>query len=432
MIQLNIFWFRRDLRIDDNHGLYLACSDDLPVLPVFIFDPDILKEFPDQEDRRVTFIYNTLENLNKILKTHQASLHIFFGKPTEVFQNLISEYSVSKIYCNHDYEPSSIERDLNIKKFLTSRNISFISCKDQVIFEKDDILNNDKKPYSIFTPYMKKWKLKYSSVKPDTFPSEKYLDSLLKKFSPFPDISLYGYKKIQFNFPEAAFNEPLIRNYHNNRDYPFLDGTSRLGIHLRFGTISIRSAVHEASVINEIWLNELIWREFFMQILWHFPSVTKQSFNKKYRTLLWRNNEDEFEMWCSAKTGFPIIDAGIRELVETGYMHNRVRMIAANFLTKILLIDWQWGERFFAKYLLDYELSSNNGNWQWAAGTGADAAPYFRIFNPDEQLKKFDPDLLYVNKYLNSQSINFNPKMVDYKECRERCLSFFKQGQLLR
>jgi deoxyribodipyrimidine photo-lyase len=259
---------------------------------------------------------------------------------------------------------------------------------------------------------MKKWKIRFSSEKPEYFPSENYLDSFLGKLSPFPHIIQFGYKKVVFNFPEPEFNEPIIRNYHNTRDFPFLDGTSRLGIHLRFGTISVRRAVLKASELNEVWLNELIWREFFMQ--------------------LWRNNEDEFERWCSGRTGFLIIDAGIRELIETGYMHNRVRMIVANFLTKILLIDWQWGERFFANYLLDYELSSNNGNWQWASGTGADAAPYFRIFNPDEQLKKFDPDQLYVKKYLNSSSLNLNTKMVDYKECRERCLTFFKQGHLLR
>ncbi len=428
MDKINIFWFRRDLRLDDNHGLYLALSDGLPVMPVFIFDPDILKEFPDQEDRRITFIYNTLEYLNQVLNTHHSSLHIFLGKPSDIFEKLSSEYTICNVFCNHDYEPSLIARDSEIKELLALRNIEFISCKDHVIFEKDDILNNEHKPYTVFTPYMKKWKEKFQTEKLRYFPSELRLDFLIKKIALFPELKKFGYNKVYFEFPGIELNDQIIRNYHLTRDYPYLEGTSRIGMHLRFGTVSVRKAVQKAAELNEIWLNELIWREFFIQILWHFPEVTNQSFNKKYRLLTWNNNEQEFEKWCTGKTGFPIIDAGMRELVETGHMHNRVRMITANFLTKILMIDWLWGERFFAKHLLDFELASNNGNWQWAAGTGADAAPYFRIFNPDEQLKKYDPDLLYVKKFVNPDSTNYPKKIADYKERRLQCFSFFKNG----
>jgi deoxyribodipyrimidine photo-lyase len=427
MQKINIFWFRRDLRLEDNNGLFQACKEDLPVMLIFIFDPDILKAFADPKDRRLTFIFNSLNNIQTQLKKKQKTLCVFFGKPVDIFEKLSENYQIQKVFCNHDYEPYSIQRDQNIMHFLNNKGIAFKSFKDQVIFEKDDILNNSGQPYTVFTPYMKKWKKLYFQNKSQNFQSENFLHNVFATKCTLHRIEDIGYQHIHFRFPEHKINERIIRNYHQTRDFPAMNGTSKIGIHLRFGTISVRKTVEKAIELNESWLNELIWREFFMQILWHFPHVASSSFKTKYNFIPWRNDEKEFERWCNAETGFPMVDAGIRELIETGYMHNRVRMLVANFLTKLLLIDWQWGELFFAKHLSDYELSSNNGNWQWAAGTGADATPYFRIFNPDEQIKRFDPDNKYIKEYVQFQSPFYPKPMIDYKFCRKRCLDVFSK-----
>lgn len=426
--RVNIFWFRRDLRLFDNHGLFMALSNDLPVLCLLIFDRDILKQFPNPADKRVTFIYNTLHDLNRELKSHGGNIEIAHGKPIEIFGRLSEKFDIQGVYSNNDYEPEAIQRDTNVKAFLNSKGIGFHNYKDQVIFEKNEIITDAEKPYTVFTPYMKKWKQKFITELPVLYSSEKLLYKIISTETPLPDIENIGYKHISFNFPSAQISNDIITNYHLTRDHPSTDGTSKLGIHLRFGTISIRQTVKKAYELNETWLNELIWREFFMQLLWNFPHVTKGAFRKKYNFISWRNNEDEFLRWCNGETGFPIVDAGIHELLETGYMHNRVRMITANFLTKLLLIDWQWGESFFAKHLLDYELSSNNGNWQWSAGTGADAAPYFRIFNPEEQLKKFDPELKYTKRFIHPFSASYPIPMIDYKYCRNRCIDVFKKS----
>src|SRR5690606_1162321 len=294
-----------------------------------------------------------------------------------------------------DYEPYAIERDTQIHDFLQQKNISFITFKDQVIFEKSEVMKPDGTPYTVFTPYSKKWKQKYLSNKPSFLASENYLYNFLQNVTyPFPSLSAIGFEDAGMNIPELDIGVGTIKNYNETRNIPVL-GTSFVGIHLRFGTVSIRHMVELANKLNEQWLNELIWREFFMMILFHFPHVANQSFRKKYDHIQWRNNEAEFELWCKGETGYPIVDAGMRQLNETGWMHNRVRLVVASFLTKHLLIDWRWGEAYFAEKLLDYELASNNGNWQWAAGSGCDAAPYFRIFNPAEQTRKFDPELKY-------------------------------------
>jgi len=420
----NVFWFRRDFRLNDNHGLFKACSGSLPVMAIFIFDPDILKEFPAKNDRRISFIFQSLSQIQKELNKTGGSLSIFYGKPVDIFGGIVEKHTIQSVYCNHDYEPAAIERDKKVFEFLGKKGISFITHKDQVIFEKNEIVTDEQKPYTVFTPYMKKWKKEFQQISHKSYPSEKLLHTIVNIPHSNLNPEIPGYQIIDFSFPKSHFSEELIRNYHHTRDFPAKNGTTQLGLHFRFGTVSIREAAQKAVVWNEVWLNELIWRDFFMQILWHFPHVTHGAFRTKYNFIQWRNDEQEFERFCNGETGYPLVDAGIHELLETGNMHNRVRMVVANFLTKLLLIDWQWGERFFAQHLLDYELASNNGNWQWSAGTGADAAPYFRIFNPFEQIRRFDPEYEYINQWNKNFSTVLKP-IVDYQSARKRCLDTF-------
>lgn len=421
-----MFLFRRDLRLFDNHGFYRALSESLPVLPLYIFDTDILKEFPRPVDKRVSFIYDRLKEMNSVLLQKGKSLCVMMGKPLDIFNQLIESYQLQAVYCNNDYEPEAVRRDVTVEQFLYKRGASFHSFKDRVIFEKNEIISMSGKPYTVFTPYMKRWKeqLKQDALGP--FPSETLLHRCLDHGFSFPPIDVTGYSHINTEFPSAQPDEDIIRNYHLTRDYPALNGTSKIGIHLRFGTVSVRQMVSLAQRLNETWLNELIWREFFMQLMFHNPYVAEGAYRKQFAFIEWRNDETEFERWCRGETGFPIVDAGMRELVSTGYMHNRVRMITANFLTKLLLIDWRWGEQFFAQHLLDFELSSNNGNWQWAAGTGADAAPWFRIFNPITQAKKFDNAGDYCRKWLSDEEIRTAKPMVDYAYSRQRALKTYK------
>jgi len=426
--KITIFWFRRDLRLYDNAGLYEALKNSNPVLPLFIFDTDILEKLPDKKDKRVVFIHQAIVGLQKDLLKTGSSMLVKHGKPLNIFKELLNQYNVISVFANSDYEPETIKRDNEIFDFLKSKGVAFNLFKEHVIFEKSEILKDDGTPFKVFTPYSKAWKKRFNEEKISRYPSESLLHNFYKT-RPFhiPSLEELGFKNTEVNAPPAVIDENIIRHYHLTRDFPFMNGTSKLSVHLRYGTISIRELVLKAMSLNEQFLNELIWREFFMMILYHYPFVTDRSFKRKYDYIIWRNNEEEFEKWCKGETGYPIVDAGMRELNETGFMHNRVRMIVASFLTKHLLIDWRWGEAYFAEKLLDYELSSNNGNWQWAAGCGCDAAPYFRIFNPYEQAKKYDPDLIYIKKWVkNFNEPDYPPPVVKHEYARERFLKVFR------
>ncbi|MDC8000435.1 deoxyribodipyrimidine photo-lyase [Aequorivita todarodis] len=429
--KVNIFWFRRDLRLNDNVGFYKALHGKFPVLPLFIFDSEILNELP-KDDARVTFIFETLQKMRNELQENGSSLAIYHGKPQEVFKKVIAEFEIQNVITNHDYEPYAKKRDEGVEKFLGEKEIGFYTFKDQVIFEKDEIVKDDGDPYIVYTPYMKKWKEKFKKEY-----SEKlyYTNGFLKNLyqnSRLPNLSLrdLGFEKSKIEIPEYDVTPTTIQEYEKRRNFPAEDATSHLGPHLRFGTVSIRKMIKKAtSESNEMFWQELIWREFFMQILWHFPETVENAFKKKYDRIEWRNHEAEFKKWKTGKTGYPLVDAGMRQLNETGYMHNRVRMVAASFLCKHLLIDWRWGEAYFAEKLLDYEMASNVGNWQWAAGSGVDAAPYFRIFNPTTQIEKFDKAYKYIKKYIPEFGTeNYPEKIVDHKEARERCLRVYKDA----
>lgn len=426
MSKVNVFWFRRDLRLFDNHGLSKAISQENKVLPIFIFDEEILSELP-ADDARVNFIYDNLKNMNVKLQENEAGLKIYKGNVPEVWKKIVEEYSVEKVFTNHDYEPYAISRDKEIGQFLKSKNIEFLTFKDQVIFEKEEVLKDDGDPYTVYTPYKNKWlsHFKEEFTKPHKVDLSK--ENFVKSNWSFPSKSDLSINSSSIEV--KPYDLDVMVNYGNYRDYPAMDRTSYLSPHLRFGTVSVRELVKQALHTNKTFLSELIWREFFMQILYHFPKVVHNNFREKYDGVKWRNNEQEFEKWCKGETGYPIVDAGMRQLNETGYMHNRVRMIVASFLCKHLLIDWKWGEAYFAKKLLDYELASNNGNWQWAAGTGCDAAPYFRVFNPHTQIKKFDEDLEYINKWVKDlNELTYPTPMVEHKSARERALKTYKDG----
>lgn len=430
--KVSIFWFRRDLRLDDNVGFLEALKGNVPVLPIFIFDKEILDKLPE-DDARVTFIFETLQNMRKELQEeYHSSLALFYGTPKKIFEKILSDYEVQAVYTNRDYEPYARERDEAIEKLLQENDLEFKTYKDQVIFEKDDVLKSDGDPYVVYTPYKNKWKEIFYEDKLAIHYTSQYLSNLLKH-SRLPNISLsdMGFKKSSIEVPEYMVTPTLIQNYEDTRNFPAKEnGTSRLGPHLRFGTVSIRKMIKKAiAEKNEVFWSELIWREFFMQILWHFPETKDKAFRAKYDRIDWRNNEDEFERWKNGETGYPLVDAGMRELNATGYMHNRVRMLVASFLCKHLLIDWRWGEAYFAEKLLDYDMSSNVGNWQWAAGSGVDAAPYFRIFNPTTQIDKFDKEHEYINTWVKDlNEFSYPNKMVDHKESRERCLRIYKEA----
>lgn len=427
--KLNLFWFRRDLRLIDNHGLYEALQSELPVLPIFIFDTNILEKLENKEDKRVDFIFQALEKLNEYLEKQGKSIQIFYGKPLEIYENLSQQYEIGNVFCNEDYEPYAIKRDQEIKDFLASKNINFYQFKDQVIFQKDEITKADGKPYTVYTPYSKQWLLKFNDQNLEFFASEKKLENLLNIEKQNITLENIGFKKTNYLFENPKINLEILEKYHETRNSPTKE-TSQMSVHLRFGTISTRKLVKLASELNNnTYLKELIWREFFMQILWHFPKVIHHSFKEKYDTIAWENNEELFQKWCEGKTGYPIVDAGMRELNETGLMHNRVRMVCASFLTKHLLTDWRIGEAYFAEKLMDYDLSANNGNWQWSAGSGCDAAPYFRVFNPEEQQKKFDPKFIYIKKWVKEFGTSAYPKpIIEHKFARERALKRYKEG----
>jgi len=430
MDKISIFWFRRDLRLHDNKALFHALQSEEKILPIFIFDIDILKKIP-KDDARISFIYSELKAMNTHLESFGTEIRMFHGNPKEVFRSLMKNYTIVKVFTNHDYEPYAIKRDLDIKKLVSSNKIDFQTYKDQVIFERNEITKKDGKPYVVYTPYSRKWLEKYETDKPENYPSEDLLDRLYKKTkSETLTLSDIGFIKTNIPIKNYIFNSRIINEYEETRNFPALDNTSKLGPHLRFGTVSVRQMVSRADAHeNKIFLKELIWREFFMQILWHFPETHKNSFKSKYDRIIWRNNEKEFQKWCEGNTGYPMVDAGMRQLNKTGFMHNRVRMLVGSFLCKHLLIDWRWGEAYFAEKLHDYEMSSNVGNWQWVAGTGVDASPYFRIFNPTSQIQKFDKELKYIQKWVpDFQEITYPSPMVDHKFARERCLKTYKDA----
>ena len=430
MDKISIFWFRRDLRLHDNVALFNALKSGEKVLPIFIFDTSILDKLP-KNDARVSFIIKELRSMNEHLKSFDASIDILHGKPIEVFESLIKKYQIASVFTNQDYEPYAIRRDQEILELLKSENISFNSFKDQVIFEKNEITKKDGNPYVVYTPYSKKWIEAYEQINHIHYSSEDLLSQLYTQ-SKAKELTLeeLGFEETNTPIKNYIFNSRIINEYEETRNFPALDNTSKLGPHLRFGTVSVRQMVSRAEEQeNKTFLKELIWREFFMQILWHFPHTHKDSFKPKYDRIIWRNNEDDFKKWCNGTTGYPMVDAGMRQLNNTGFMHNRVRMLVGSFLCKHLLIDWRWGEAYFAEKLHDYEMSSNVGNWQWVAGTGVDASPYFRIFNPTSQIKKFDKDFSYIKKWVpDFQELTYPSPMVDHKFARERCLKTYKEA----
>ncbi|WP_333600117.1 cryptochrome/photolyase family protein [Flavobacterium sp.] len=426
---MNIFWFRRDLRLNDNVGLFHALKSNEEVLPIFIFDTTILTQLP-KDDARVTFIQEQLEKIQSQLKKFGKSLAVFHGEPFEIFNKILTENDIKAVYTNHDYEPYARKRDLELYHLFQEYNIEFKTSKDQVIFEKNEVVKDDGTPYVVYTPYSNKWKENFKKIQLVHYNSEDYLAQIALHSYPFLNLKEIGFQKSTIQVTPYDISNDLIDNYEATRNFPAMNRTSYLGIYLRFGAVSIRKMVAKAiESQNETFFKELIWREFFMQILWHFPHTITKSFRPKYDAIRWDNNEALFQKWCEGQTGYPFVDAGMRELNATGHMHNRVRMIVASFLCKHLLIDWRWGETYFASKLLDYEQASNVGNWQWAAGCGVDAAPYFRIFNPTEQIKKFDKDLEYIKKWVPELNTLEYPKpIVEHKEARERCLKIYKEA----
>ncbi len=431
---VNLFWFRRDLRLTDNAGLSIALQSDKPLLLLFIFDRNILDKLEQKMDRRVEFIHHALEAMQKRLAKRHTAIEIHYGKPKDVFAHLAETYRIGKVFTNEDYDPYAITRDGAIEAFLKSKGIGFQTNKDQVIFSKQEIMKSDGTPYTVFTPYSVKWKalLDYlGSVYLEPSPVEKHFSNLyIHDPKPLPSLASMGFTESGKRFPSLSIDTERIKEYGDKRDFPGLNATSRLGIHLRFGTLSIRQLAAQALQESPVFLNELIWRDFYQMILWHFPKVGKgHAFKEAYEKIAWRNNEKEFERWCAGTTGYPMVDAGMRQLNETGFMHNRVRMVTASFLSKHLLIDWRWGEAYFAEKLLDYDLASNNGGWQWAAGSGCDAAPYFRIFNPTIQQQKFDPTGTYIKKWLpDFQELSYPTPMVEHAFARDRAIRVYKEG----
>ncbi len=437
---VSVFWFRRDLRLNDNAGLFEALQAakiaSTSVLPIFIFDSEILARFPDRDDRRVAFLYKTLSELKEKLRVEGSDLWIEHGKPLDTFKRLVTEFNINSVYLNRDYEPSAKARDQEVRDFLSTHNIEMHDFKDHVVFENLEVTKDDGKPYTVYTPYSKKWRKTIGSTSFGHFASEKHLDYFWKrpaalKGGDMPTLTVLGFPEapLNFDFPAALVDQKIVRDYQAQRDFPAIEGTSHLGMHLRFGTVSVREQAHVAREVSDTWYGELIWREFFMQIMTHFPHVVKGAFRPDYDKIQWRQSKTDFQKWCDGNTGVPIVDAGMRELNSTGFMHNRVRMITASFLTKSLLIDWRWGEDYFARKLLDFELASNNGNWQWVAGCGCDAAPYFRIFNPDLQVKRFDRNQEYIKTWVPEVgSISYPAPMVDHRTSRMRTLSEYARA----
>jgi deoxyribodipyrimidine photo-lyase len=429
--KINIFWFRRDLRLTDNAGLYHALKSEHPVLPVFIFDKNILDDLENKEDRRVDFIHRQLMKMQEVLEKEGSSLLVLYNTPEKAFTEILGKYDVAEVYTNIDYEPYATERDRQTETLLRKHNAVLKSYKDQVILDRDEVLKDDGKPYTVFTPYSRKWKSTLTDFHLKSYPAKKYYSNFLKHpAQEIPSLKSMGFSGTDKPFPSQSIPEEIIKDYAKQRDYPGIHGTSHMGLHLRFGTVSIRRLAKKAKEFSDTYLGELIWRDFYHMILWHFPHVGKgQSFKPAYDHIKWRYDDEQFAKWCKGETGYPIVDAGMRELNETGFMHNRIRMVTASFLSKHLLLDWRLGEAYFAEKLLDYDLAANNGGWQWAAGSGCDAAPYFRIFNPYLQTKKFDPEFKYIRKWVPEfEDFSYPKPIVDHVFARERCLKVYKDA----
>jgi deoxyribodipyrimidine photo-lyase len=428
---INIMWFRRDLRLEDNAALYHALRSENPVLPIFIFDKNILDELEEKHDRRVEFIRAALLEMQEVLKKAGSTLEVFYSTPKETFEKLLDKYTIDKVFTNHDYEWYAVERDADIQRQLEKGGATLHTYKDQVIFEKDEVLKDDGKPYTVYTPYSRKWKAAIKDFYYKSYPTKKYYKNFYKQAPHrIPGLESMGFKEVDKPFPSKELNTELVKKYTTQRDFPAIHGTSKMGLHLRFGTVSIRKLAKRASELNETFLNELIWRDFYHMILFHFPHINKGlAFKQEYDNIQWRNNEGEFAAWCEGRTGYPIVDAGMRELNTTGFMHNRVRMITASFLIKHLLIDWRWGEAYFAGKLLDFDFAANNGGWQWAAGSGCDSAPYFRVFNPTLQMQKFDPEFKYIRKWVPEfEDFNYPQPIVNHEMARKRVLEVYKKA----
>lgn len=425
-----LFWHRRDLRIHDNAGLYKALRNDENIQPIFIFDSNILSKLPEN-DQRVRFIHQEIERLKKEYNDYGTDLIVRYGDPTQLIPDLVKEFGVEKVYTNRDYEPYARERDTKLYDILREQDVELIGSKDHVIFEKEEVMKNDGGPYTVFTPYSRKWREKMNKFYLSSYPTEKYLNKLHRSpVSELISLEKMGFKNAEIHtFPSREFPLKIISRYNDTRDIPAIAGTSRLSLHLRFGTISIRELARVAVKHNQTYLNELIWRDFYQMIIYHFPHSAKDSFKKQYDLINWEKNDAHFKAWCEGMTGYPLVDAGMRELNATGFMHNRVRMVVASFLSKHLLLDWRLGEAYFAEKLLDFELASNMGGWQWAAGCGCDAAPYFRVFNPTSQQEKFDKDLQYIKKWVPEYGTNkYPPPIVDHKMARIRAIERYKQA----
>lgn len=408
-------WFRRDLRLSDHAALYHALKSADEVIPVFVFDRDILTPLPG-DDRRLPFILDSLKDLQTALRAHGSDLVAVHDRAVDALPALAAHWGAQAVFANRDYEPAAIARDTTVRTRLAAQGVGFFDCKDQVIFECDEVLTQGGKPFSVFTPYKNAWLKKLTPFYLQSYPVERYLPALAR----LPERSLPTLAEL--GFAEAAA-QPLkmapgiggaqaaladfqrrLRHYHRLRDFPASKGPSYLSPHLRFGTLSIRLLTQLAWAQGDegalTWLNELIWREFYQQVLWHHPQVAGHAFKPEYDTLAFANDPAWFAAWCEGRTGYPIVDAAMRQLTQNGYMHNRLRMIVASFLVKDLLIDWRWGEAHFARLLLDFDLAANNGGWQWAASTGCDAQPYFRIFNPVSQSEKFDAEGKFIRRYV--------------------------------
>ena len=426
-----LFWHRRDLRIDDNKGLFEALKQNEIVHPIFIFDKSILDKLPNN-DQRILFIYQEIESLKKSYQNLGSDLWVYYGEPSEIIPKIAQESNCSSVYFNNDYEPYALQRDQEIQVSLNKIKIEFIGNKDHVIFEKNEVLKDDGKPYTIFTPYSRKWKANLKEEDLREYSIKKYSGNLVQKQQEKALITLeeMGFEsKVLHDFPDRIAKNEILKNYHLSRNFPAVKGTSKLSLHLRFGTISVRKLATIALEQNETYPNELIWRDFYQMIIFHFPKSAENSFKSQYDRIVWEKNEDHFDAWCKGKTGYPIVDAGMRELNTTGFMHNRVRMVVASFLTKHLLLDWRWGAAYFAEKLLDFELASNCGGWQWAAGSGCDSAPYFRVFNPQAQQEKFDKSFEYIKKWVPEFGTSSYPEpIIEHKFARERILQRFKSA----
>ena len=425
--KISIFWFRRDLRLEDNAGLYHALKAGRPVLSLFIFDTNILDALEDKADLRVQFIHQELTRLNNELAELGSTLLVKAGKPLEVWAALLKEYPIAEAFTNHDYEPYAIERDAKVGEMLAARGGKLHTYKDIVVFEKNEVVKDDGLPYTVFTPFSRKWRAALKPFYYKSYPTLKYSGAFINmKPLPLSTLQDIGFSEQKFDFPARVVKNDIVAKYTGQRDFPAVNGTSHLGLHLRFGTLSIRKLLAYALQRNETFVNELIWRDFYQQILFHFPHVVKGAFRKEYDAIAWENDEKKFAAWCEGRTGYPLVDAGMRELNTTGYMHNRVRMVVASFLTKHLLIDWRWGEAYFAQKLLDFDLAANNGGWQWAAGSGTDAAPYFRVFNPQLQMERFDPQLKYVKKWVPEFGTPAYPKpIVEHKLAKDKVMAAY-------